>query len=515
MEKLLLVDDEPWILEGLKCQIDWEAYGLLVITGSNGMEAVSIIEKEHPPIVITDIRMPKMDGLELSKYIMEHEKECIVIITSGYSDFEYAQKAISYEVLSYLLKPIETEELEKSVTAALEKLKSIREVEEIRLMEKINRRNNRLSAQYLENYKPKSEKPKTAKKIYVVVTQLIFEDMENNIDLIFQEMMEKKCGEKAGILFFKNQHTHHQFVTIYEKSSSFSSRQNIQDIHIEQEQWVTEIAIDLPIAFSVGISKELWSEKMIMEGYLHAKFIVDNCIPKGKVQIIAQEQFEEKYKNTRINMDRLETLMSITEFASDKELEKCYRVFIQENMKSQEMLIQLRIALQEILIHTAELLKKYNCSIYQFENKYADIFYKVWLESSGETLKEQVFQLLLAVQDFIKQNRDVKKGASVALIKRDLEQNFSQPITLAETARKYYLNSAYLSRAFKKETGVNFNDYLKQIRMKKALELLMSTDLKLHEIALLVGYDNVNYFLKKFREVYGMTPSRYKEIYRK
>lgn len=214
-------------------------------------------------------------------------------------------------------------------------------------------------------------------------------------------------------------------------------------------------------------------------------------------------------------MDRLETLMSITEFASDKELEKCYRVFIQENMKSQEMLIQLRIALQEILIHTAELLKKYNCSIYQFENKYADIFYKVWLESSGETLKEQVFQLLLAVQDFIKQNRDVKKGASVALIKRDLEQNFSQPITLAETARKYYLNSAYLSRAFKKETGVNFNDYLKQIRMKKALELLMSTDLKLHEIALLVGYDNVNYFLKKFREVYGMTPSRYKEIYRK
>lgn len=515
MEKLLIVDDEPWILEGLKCQLDWEALGFSIITCRNGMEAADMIEKEHPSIVITDIRMPKMDGLELAEYIMGHEKECIVIITSGYSDFEYAQKAISYGVVSYLLKPIETDELEKSVLAALKKLQHIREVEAVKLQENMDEKNKRLSARYLESHEIVNGKEDTSKKIYVVVTQLFQDSSDNKFDLDFQKIIEGKCEGKTGILFFKNHHTNHQFVTIYEKRKEITDQQNLTDIRIEQEQWLTEIARDYSVTFSVGISKAIQTEKMIMDGYLHAKFIVDNCIPRGRVQVITQAQFEEKYSGIRINEEMLTELMNKTEYASAEELKHSYEIFIGDNLKGHDMLIQLRIALQEILIRTGELLQRYGCSIYHFENKYADIFHKVWLESSSEALKEQVFQLLLAVQDFIMEERITKKSSTIALIKRELEQNFSQSITLAETARKYYLNAAYLSRAFKKETGVNFNDYLKQVRMKKALELLMTTDLKIHEVALAVGYDNANYFLKKFREVYGMTPSRYKEVHEK
>ena len=92
-----------------------------------------------------------------------------------------------------------------------------------------------------------------------------------------------------------------------------------------------------------------------------------------------------------------------------------------------------------------------------------------------------------------------------------MDEHFSDPLTLSDMAKQYYVNAAYLSRAFKKETGTNFNDYVRKLRMEKAIMLLRSTDMKIYEIAQLAGYDNVNYFMKKFQDDYGVTPGAFRE----
>ena len=128
MEKLLIVDDEEWIVEGLKLQIPWEEYEIeLTRTAQNGREAIEILEKENPSIVLTDIRMPLMDGLELANYVYTQKKECELIIISGYADFEYAKKAIAYGVSAYLTKPVIREELAEAIQEILGKLRLKRE----------------------------------------------------------------------------------------------------------------------------------------------------------------------------------------------------------------------------------------------------------------------------------------------------------------------------------------------------------------------------------------------------
>ena len=108
MEKLLIVDDEEWIVEGLKLQLPWEKYGIVLTEPArNGKEALKIIERERPSIVMSDIRMPQMEGLELAEYVCRNHKECEFIIISGYTDFEYAKKAMSYGVIGYVTKPVE------------------------------------------------------------------------------------------------------------------------------------------------------------------------------------------------------------------------------------------------------------------------------------------------------------------------------------------------------------------------------------------------------------------------
>lgn len=99
----------------------------------------------------------------------------------------------------------------------------------------------------------------------------------------------------------------------------------------------------------------------------------------------------------------------------------------------------------------------------------------------------------------------------IVQIKNYIDYHYSESITLNEISKKYYINAAYFSRAFKKEIGVNFNDYLRKLRLDKAAAFLASTDLKVYEIAGKVGFDNPNYFMKKFQEQYGITPGKYRE----
>ena len=123
MKKILIVDDEPWIRQGIREQIDCETLGVQIIgEAGNGRLAIEVIKNDLPDIVLTDVRMPVMDGIELVEYIHRNDLRIKTVIISGYSEFDYAKKAIDYDVFSYLLKPIDDEELNNTIRQIVSKL---------------------------------------------------------------------------------------------------------------------------------------------------------------------------------------------------------------------------------------------------------------------------------------------------------------------------------------------------------------------------------------------------------
>lgn len=121
MLKLMIVDDEQWVLDGLRCQIDWEKLGVSIICEAvNGLDARDKLNIYRPDMVLTDISMPMMDGLDLVQYIRDHHPDCAVVIMSGYADFNYAQKAMQFGVTGFILKPIDRDELEEAVCQAVQ-----------------------------------------------------------------------------------------------------------------------------------------------------------------------------------------------------------------------------------------------------------------------------------------------------------------------------------------------------------------------------------------------------------
>ncbi len=129
--KLLIADDDRQIRNGLAEGIDWQSQGIdIVLTAADGLEALQLFDRENPEIVLTDIRMPGLDGIELSREIQQRSNTTSVIILSGYSDFEYARQAMRYGVQDYLLKPVEIEELLRVVQAAKDRISRISQLQD-------------------------------------------------------------------------------------------------------------------------------------------------------------------------------------------------------------------------------------------------------------------------------------------------------------------------------------------------------------------------------------------------
>lgn len=514
MEKLLIVDDEPWIIEGLKRQLNWEEMGIEVAgEAGNGEEAVKVLLECNPSIVLADIRMPKMDGLKLAKYISENKPDIVVILISGYADFNYAKKAIEYGVTSYVTKPIEDEELEEGVQAALQKIREYRDLENIKKSQFYNKRNRELSERYLSKFCNQKEEQAQASGFYVAVFQLYEPEMLWDVesDYYFQRLVQEWILGRKDVIFFQNHDNSTQFVMIIEVSVKSKGERTDIEIVRAIDYMIAQISSGIHINVVVGISGLCSAQSKTFEGFLQAKFIAENAKRDIGCRCITKSQFDQAYLDMKINTEKIQRLSEQVEYGNEQNVMDLYNEIMQECWEDKKLLIHLRLTMQEILLTLSGILQKYESNMYSVSKKYVNIFEYIWRVESFDECKEDLFILVEDVLHFISLLQNAEKESPVLQMKRYMVSHYQEQITLNDMAAKYYMNFAYLSRAFKKEAGINFNDYLKRIRMEKGAELLCNTDLKMYEIAERVGYDNVNYFFKKFREVYGVTPSQYKD----
>ncbi|QGQ99742.1 DNA-binding response regulator [Paenibacillus psychroresistens] len=504
MYKVFIVEDEPFIIEGLYDIIDWASFGLEIVGhAENGKEALDALQLKPVDILITDISMPIMNGLELIAAARALRPELKVIILSGYNEFNYLKEGMKLGIENYLLKPINLVELQSTLANTIEKLNEYKvenawnkydsriiqdnilyrfmtgQIAGNEFMERVHFLQLDFDKPYILVAIIRSERFIPGLFDYVVSETeedrsiIPFRDMDGDIVLIFtlSEMSQGHEDAAAKLLKLKEQLLDHEPLR-YSLGTieSLPEQAALSYTHAKKAQEYFLIYRDKAIMD--------YQELPIVQG-IHHGLPVD--WPEYSKLIIAKEKY---LLFARIDKDfqRIQTIEGMTP------------TYIQSI--AIEMMIRFKIKLKEITNRDqADLYEK---GFEQVMNAFG--IYE--LVSAIKEVAGLTVDLLI---------RDVKSPVIQQVLK-DIEELYADEISLKTLSGKYNIHPVYLGQLFHKETSESFAEYINKYRIEQAKEMLKSTHFKVHEIARKVGYWETGYFYKQFKKYVGISPTDYKGL---
>lgn len=517
METLFIADDEKNIRDGLKCIIDWEALGFSFIgEAANGEDALAGILKLSPSLVLLDIRMPKLTGLNIIKIAREQGYNGKFIILSGYSDFTYAQTAIRYGVDFYLTKPLDEDELLDAVNTIKNTLE-----------------NEHQKSNHIALYKEKAKDV----ILHELVTGTLSKDELSNLssaDLqtmeldadIYQVVIYEKFGllpedksysfadllnitnsgnhsfeyfkeDKRNVILLKGDFALRKFQdflshyekTIPQKGSPMDTLfiaygqpvHNLEDIHISYQEALTLI---MRRFFCIQGQHTL--------GYAELPNIVpnDHSITEQKLN-----EYCDSLVNNLQAFNRKQvaaTLFSLEEYLYnvDNSIDSV-KLFLTD------LFLQLKENVNKVYSNSRISLPSNSTIINHIEHCH------------------YLYEIILYISEQVKYVMDATNNSSRDSILDDIlyyiDNNYQNNIKLETIAPLFGYNSAYLGKLFTKIIGENFNSYVDHRRIEHSKKLLEMQNMKVYEVSEKVGYKNVDYFHKKFKKYVGISPAEYRK----
>lgn len=503
MLKVLIMDDEPYVREGLKYIIDWENYGFTICgEAADGEEGYEKILDLNPDIILIDIQMPGKLGLDIVREAKESGKNGKFIIISGYSNFEYAQKAIKYGVKEYLLKPIDEDELLEIV------LKLKKEIE----AEKNN----------IDEIKSKN----IAAKQYVLEQMMLGKQIKEHEDV---KLSFK--NNKFQVALISNSLNHKSFDNILKIEEIIS--ENIEDIeNIDIIKFGDRIAViirNINESYSINMLNNI-KEKIdriiggdtyialgevvndldnLYKSYRNAKKLTNNKFLFSNLGVVSNHHIEEiKIDATEDEKEVINRAYTYVEIGDTAKIEENIRKFeslIIGKMYSEEAV---KLLITKSLLEFIDKIKKdYNIKdedIGGRENTIDKIYEKDSLRAIIDILTEKL-------NDMTRKLSASNSNNSIKRVVRYIEKNYYKDLKLESLAEIFNYNSAYLGKIFKSYTGESFNTYLDKIRIEEAKKLLTEKNLKVYEVCENIGYKNIDYFHSKFKKYVGISPLNYKK----
>lgn len=524
MLEVLLVDDEPFILQGLQLLIDWEKEGYHISTASNGKEALDYI-KDHPvDLIIADIKMPVMTGLELLKVLRtELKKDTYFVILSGYAEFGYAQEALRYDCTDYILKPVEKEQLhtilQKVLSLNSEKA-SIRQDGIRKEKAYIERTLMRLligkydinELDYILN------KTTIGEELCYVEIQLddqltsdeaLDDDKKNQLAKIYNAACAYlKEDSIFCIRDISNSEQVYDIGFVYNDSMSKKLQCTDKEYLKDFLNYLTANT-NLPITMLVG--KNVNGIRNISKSYGTANMLHSLQGFREKKNIYF---YEEEYKVGETGLiickKELDALIAAIERGSHVEIRKCVDDFYEEMQKTGVTGSTMNLNVNYLLFQLIHLATELDSSVNQEE------ILRIISESTSEEGisrggKTHLCRMSYAYGEYLAQLRKNVSRGVLGDVEEEIKKNYASNLTLKDLSEKYFVNSAYLGQLFRKKYGCSFKDYLNKKRIEEAARLLRKTDMKIYEVAEAVGYKDSDYFVNKFIEAMGCTPTKYKK----
>jgi two-component system, response regulator YesN len=517
MFNVFLVDDEPFIIEGLQNIVEWNDLGLTIVgQAENGEEAWHYLKDQPVDLVVTDIMMPKMTGLELIEKVKHTHPGTRFIILSGYNEFSYVKQGIKLGVENYLLKPINLAEFRSTLETTVQKIEQtrmIRQTEEHHRdilsqnvlyrwikdqihLEELQQRAELLGVRFDHPYywtvlvRPEGE--------FTAEDQHLYADRLKTEARAFMEryahgfVIRGWDGEVAFVFGLMN---------AQEEKAALLDKLHVWKLQVEQA--IGEVTIQV----TSGSVAEGYLH--VSSSYAHAKQVQPYHLVHSGDEIVDYEE-TIRYRSSRPQslMPEIDPYVKLL-YAKDREgmqwkLNEDFRHLAEEAgaepRDMQNFAVELLLAWKQSVRDSAILQ----------QNGDADWLGAVYHLQSMESLKEYISRTADQLVEMLNQPQDISPVVKQVL--QHIDDRYAEELSLKTLSHMYNINPVYLGQLFQKEVHCTFSDYLNKTRIKQAKRMLTETHYRMSEIAEQVGYWDKSYFYKQFKKHVGVSPKEYREM---
>lgn len=492
MYTVLLADDEQAVLDTLTASVQWQLLGIdRILTAADGIQALEQLQKEKVDLLITDIRMPRMDGLTLLRQVRSLYPAIRCILLTAYGEFEYAREALQLGVENYLLKPFQQAELEQTIEKALDNL-YINKVNDTQLF-----RHNIL-VRWMNGDIDITELSERVQFLDINVYQneycvIVFRKTGTASLNAFGSRLKEQAPEETDLYDFWDNRG--QYIMIAGGASLSAPALG---------RLVEEAcgALEMQGAFLAAIGAVAAGCEDVAHSYQTALELLETADADGRKQVLISQPPQEHFQDSL--SQGLEVLFHIED--SELRLEG-YRQFARKLSARTADLPSLLAAMAHSLYHLFENQFPGRVEIHsQLQNRL-----RLSRASASGSLEETVIELLeysyLLFQYYFEQLSPV-----IQLAVGYIHTNYAASLSIKEFCNKNKMNTAYFGFLFKKETGMFFNNYLTQYRVCCSLRLLETTQMQIGEISEAVGFTSANYYVSCFKKQTGLSPARYRSL---
>ncbi len=538
MYKVVLIDDEPLIRKGIKNIINWKQLNCEVYAeASDGNEGLELIRQSRPEIILTDIRMPRINGLEMLKQIRDIVPNSKTIIITGYREFDYAQDAIKYGAFDFLLKPTKLEQLTSVLVRAIDVLNKQKlmhaEVNKFKLLfeQSVPMLKEKLLCDIVFELNNNEKEVTEKMKLFDIhINSFVFVVVENDSYEDFESTQYDKHLYQFGIInsyeeIFAEKYEIHVITLNSNKIGFILQNKSYLNINmseiLEKTAYLQEmISNAFGISVSISLSSEGSSVFELPEKLKECNYSLEYRSYLGNNTIIQFSdlstlfKFEEYSSLERYKRQMLEGIKAGNENLVKNSLDKISG-FISSTIISNNYLRNYYYSTLSSInnirnsVLAANSDKKHEDSI-----EFSSILKMIEKSDNTEELNSLIENVAINISK--KVNNFNNKSIKITLRKaiNYINEHYSEQLTLYEVAAHTFVTTFYISRMFKKELGTTFVDYLNDLRIEKAKELLKNVRYKSYEVASLVGIPDPHYFSRLFKKHSGITPSEYRDNFR-
>lgn len=525
--KILIIDDEFSARESIKMMVNFKDYGFnTILEADDGSSGLEIITKERPDLIITDMKMPKLDGVSLLQIIEKMDQKFKIIVISGFNDYSYTRTAIRSKVIDYILKPINKEYLIEALKKAVSEIvnegkRSSKNIEDVNeALAVIGRARNIPDEKEIIRYFDEVLEKDQKLKIMALFKFLNFDELIKNsfgsytmivyhkIYVIITNYFES-LGCKVYIKLLKE---FSELIIIIEPSEDYSQIP-VSQKSIDFDNIIKQIKHSFNIdCLAIFTDSESVSENL----YKKCRRACMDMNLLGTKRITSLENIDYKYINQlgRYTFLKDEEVITNAIKSNDRGLAEKAIVYLFEKiaMTKSVSIKELEFLCLELLVMCFNLLRvmglKLNYELLENEKKLNFSMHIFSIEATKNWMRELIEWSCQYVE------RECRLGSNnlAKEIIKYIDYYYYEDIDLEMLAAKFYVSKDHISRIIKKETGESFIIYLTNIRLEKALVMLKNPTLKLHVIAEKLGFNDVSYFSKVFKKHYNISPNEFRAM---
>lgn len=519
--KLYIVEDENLNREFL-LDLPWSEIGAEICgSAENGQEAWEEITRFRPDIVLSDIRMPVRDGIWLAEKISMLMQTVKVIFFTGYHEFEYAQKAIQYGVSQYVTKPIRKDELFRIVSEVISQLKNEQKTAEDtqHLKEQLEGSSVFLKDLFMssvlrQDFSAIASLPMyealSAGRYFAAVSVSLFSTSKHYPELHHFELFKKLnsvlgCKDRCVIPFFSG--STFSYIACFGKDSSPASALNAT---IGMTDLIQEfLELNYNADFIIGIGQIVSCSGDIPLSCRGAESALKYNFYLGNNKAIYINDVETVNRTPTDRLADGDTFSNAIKVGDRSAALQIIRRLIEELKQSQTELETIQQICFEVILYIFRALHEAGHNSPAF---FSELNPLTLMQNANtlDALAEILMQTVDRAVSVIAQDRETKNTAIIQNVKQLIKEHLSENLSLNDIAQQVHFSPCYLSSIFKNATNMTFKDYVLDLKIAKAKELLKNTDYKIYEISSMIGYENSKYFSSLFHKATGQMPSMYR-----